>query len=757
MPPPSIWSTFHDPVDIVSAVIPEPLWSVPADDSETDVVMIHDKDYDSDPDSIYVYGEEKREIGRGKKWIVNPITYSIEIMIPILYQLRRRERSKERVVCDHDPDLVFVFVNGHHVIIVRERESVSEKQKDPTLSPNPFSPRALIRKTDERYLSPIKETVVRWIFLTERDRLALNASSCQPLSFASTSDHRQNSDRPCPHGVHTETMAMDLGNKAVKGVPQKGLRRPGITPPEYIYWEAILATGRFSKIYPCAKREASSRDVLKQLVVKKMEIRLVKSDDETHKQMQDRVAERHHMHGICIRAEECGQYPCFPEVFDWAVASDAGYLVMERAHHSFDTFKESLASLPLSKAIKFLQSMTSALCVLEMKGILHLGIQPSNILVKAVGCEWVFMLSGFGSSLKLRADKPIRRPRTFTAGYTAPEIMSPLVDMPVCDITCAADMWSMGAVFADLLTGGFPELDNEDWTGLNFPEEFPIEGEVAVKRMMLTKPRSRITPKELKEVVKGLVDKHCGPKKSNLVNYDLAPPRVCPPIPESGTGTDTVPETGADQIPAEVASDGADGSAIITTICSGDSNDTDKTKMGSWPTASSSSGGRMKIAGNAVLTSSDAESGSGDQPVKKKRSRRSLDKELEDAAAGQEVMAVIISADGATTSKGKLRVRKGHSAGGPAKVYFHCPDENIIECDDGPRNVGGCGGRGTGDKARLSNPVRSHMKRCCGHLVNDPGPVNDGNEAVWNARPLYSNLRYNPLEYIPDDDDTEQE
>lgn len=106
-------------------------------------------------------------------------------------------------------------------------------------------------------------------------------------------------------------------------------------------------------------------------------------------------------------------------------------------------------------------SLLQPLEYLHQKGMLHRNIKPSNILVTATGAP---KLSHFGAYHTL-ASTLRGRANSQTSVFTAPEVL--VVEdgegaVPDGSYTEKADIWSLGATFYALLSGGKPPLATKD-------------------------------------------------------------------------------------------------------------------------------------------------------------------------------------------------------------------------------------------------------------------------------------------------------
>ncbi|KAG7256753.1 hypothetical protein CRUP_035400 [Coryphaenoides rupestris] len=133
--------------------------------------------------------------------------------------------------------------------------------------------------------------------------------------------------------------------------------------------------------------------------------------------------------------------------------------------------------LPLRQIRDTLELVASVLVRLDDHGIIHGNVNPENIMVS--GYREVKLID-FGD-----------RPQTLP--YRSPEI---LLGLP---FTGAIDMWSLGCVAAELLTGRliYPCHSEYDMAGNVRGEPIPPSFLDLLKRMLELNPDERITPREL--------------------------------------------------------------------------------------------------------------------------------------------------------------------------------------------------------------------------------------------------------------------
>jgi predicted ATPase len=111
------------------------------------------------------------------------------------------------------------------------------------------------------------------------------------------------------------------------------------------------------------------------------------------------------------------------------------------------------APLPISEFLRIAISITSALCQVHARGLIHKDIKPGNFLVyKASGGAW---LTGFGIASRLPREYHAPVPAEVIAGtlaYMAPEQSGRMNR----SVDSRSDLYSLGVAFYEMLTGRLP-------------------------------------------------------------------------------------------------------------------------------------------------------------------------------------------------------------------------------------------------------------------------------------------------------------
>lgn len=166
------------------------------------------------------------------------------------------------------------------------------------------------------------------------------------------------------------------------------------------------------------------------------------------------------------------QHPNIARLFDGGVTDEGRpYIVMELIDGRPITAWCREAGLSLEASLRLFLQVVEAVSYLHRNLVVHRDLKPSNILVRNDG---VVKLLDFGIAKLLAedeevAEKTLTSERFLTPVYASPEQLAGKA------ITTATDVYSLGVVLYELLTGRVPH------------ERVPIE-DVAAKRITTTSP-----------------------------------------------------------------------------------------------------------------------------------------------------------------------------------------------------------------------------------------------------------------------------
>ncbi len=147
------------------------------------------------------------------------------------------------------------------------------------------------------------------------------------------------------------------------------------------------------------------------------------------------------------------RHPGIVQVFDFDTEDDRHYLIME--YIKGGTLKARLQSLrnagefmPLDEISHYLTRIAEALDYAHSQGMLHRDLKPANILIDPAGNSY---LADFGIA-RLAGEPEITHTGTLmgTPSYMSPEQCEGL------PLTGASDLYSLGIILYEMLTGGVP-------------------------------------------------------------------------------------------------------------------------------------------------------------------------------------------------------------------------------------------------------------------------------------------------------------
>ncbi len=159
------------------------------------------------------------------------------------------------------------------------------------------------------------------------------------------------------------------------------------------------------------------------------------------------------------------RHPNFVEVHDYGVAENAPYLVMEFV--AGGTLAQRIAGVPqpIPFAVQTSETLARAMAYAHSQGIVHRDLKPANVLVTANG---VLKIADFGMAKILPGewmsqDRQVAE-KTGSAIFGTPSYMAPeQARTGNVEIGPAADIYALGVILFELLTGRVPFLASSPW------------------------------------------------------------------------------------------------------------------------------------------------------------------------------------------------------------------------------------------------------------------------------------------------------
>ncbi|EAY08152.1 protein kinase, putative [Trichomonas vaginalis G3] len=153
--------------------------------------------------------------------------------------------------------------------------------------------------------------------------------------------------------------------------------------------------------------------------------------------------------------------------------------------------------LTIYDAVRFLDQIGSALQYMHENGYVHRDIKPQNVLI----FDTTFALCDFSVSAKLHDPNELLSGEIGTSFFMAPQVANQEQYKPK-----PADMWSLGVTTYVLIYGTYPydlqkiyDTSGQDMVKNNISRIQPLGD--------LTFPDYPILPKDLKDILRGLLDK----------------------------------------------------------------------------------------------------------------------------------------------------------------------------------------------------------------------------------------------------------
>lgn len=148
-------------------------------------------------------------------------------------------------------------------------------------------------------------------------------------------------------------------------------------------------------------------------------------------------------------------HPHIVQIFDAVVTEKQCYIVMEYvAGGTLEPHAQPGRLLPIDHVVELVFKCTRALDFAHRQGITHRDIKPANILLAG---RSDIKISDFGTAIT-----STRSDRTQVAAIGSPAYMSPQ-QVHEDDLDHRTDIYSLGVVLFQLLTGELPFQANNNW------------------------------------------------------------------------------------------------------------------------------------------------------------------------------------------------------------------------------------------------------------------------------------------------------
>lgn len=251
----------------------------------------------------------------------------------------------------------------------------------------------------------------------------------------------------------------------------------------------VLGKGSFGTVYLATQRSTQ---------------RLVALKEVPEANLSERVKARLDMEINCQQAIQ-SQYVV--ALLDSFTLRSGQYIALEYCEGGdLDKFLKKNGPVSESIAQKWMQQLACGLKELKSKKIMHRDLKLQNILLTAESTSAAVKLADFGMSKVM--DEDLTTTRLGSPIYMAPEMF-----VPEAKYDLKADVWSLGIVFYQMVTG-------------ELPLEAKFKAEIPMAQRSL-KP----VPVELSECCKDLITRMLAYESTQRISFDelFTHPFICPP------------------------------------------------------------------------------------------------------------------------------------------------------------------------------------------------------------------------------------
>ena len=233
----------------------------------------------------------------------------------------------------------------------------------------------------------------------------------------------------------------DAGSGGVRELLQE--EEPEPPPPKTLgpyRLEGLIGEGGMGSVYEAVQESPVRRRVAIKLIRSNLASREIRQRFESERQVLARM-----------------QHPCIAQVFDAGEDQGQPYLVMELVEgEPIDRYCEE-HELSVDERLRLFLKVCGAVSHAHRKGVLHRDLKPTNILVSSTDDGPVPKVIDFGVSKLLDRDGSDLVQLTQHGQIVGtPQYMSPEQASQDRDVDTRSDVYSLGAVFFELLTGEPP-------------------------------------------------------------------------------------------------------------------------------------------------------------------------------------------------------------------------------------------------------------------------------------------------------------
>ncbi|HEX2158966.1 MAG TPA: protein kinase [Actinomycetes bacterium] len=175
-----------------------------------------------------------------------------------------------------------------------------------------------------------------------------------------------------------------------------------------------------------------------------------------------------------------------------------------------------VATLPFPDQLVLLKTVAHSLRILHDRGIVHGDLKPSNVLIKRTELGYTTKLIDFDNAY-LAGEPPPPEEVVGTMNYYSPELVGYIQETGTAatELTQKADIFALGLVYAEYLTGALPAFDAaaHQYAGVAAragevlrlpPTSLPGPVVDLVDRMLLADPTARPTVAEVHTTLMGI-------------------------------------------------------------------------------------------------------------------------------------------------------------------------------------------------------------------------------------------------------------